>query len=141
MPGPLTLYDEDFYLWTLKMADVLRTGRLDELDAEHLADEIEDMGKNNARELESRITQILEHLLKLRLAQGLIQEYNQNGWRASILRQKRELASLLRQSPSLQRRVTPDFIQACYRDAAATVSAEYRVEPPSECPFSPQEIL
>jgi hypothetical protein len=48
MPDPVTLYDEEFYLWTLKMAEALRRGRFTELDPEHLAEEIADMGKNNA---------------------------------------------------------------------------------------------
>jgi Domain of unknown function DUF29 len=141
MPDPATLYDEDFYLWTLKMAEALRTGRFTELDTEHLAEEIADMGKNNARELESRLTQVLEHLLKLKLAKGLILEYNQSAWQASILRQQDELDSLFHQSPSLRFRIDADLIQKCYRHAAARVATEYKVEPPAECPFSQEEIL
>jgi hypothetical protein len=135
------LYDQDFYLWTRETAAALRAGRLADVDIERVAEEIEDMGKSNARELESRLTQILEHLLKLRLAKGLILEYNQGGWQASILRQRDELDSLLRQSPSLRRRIAPQLIDECYRRAAARVAAEYKVEPPTECPFAAEEIF
>jgi Domain of unknown function DUF29 len=135
------LYDQDFYLWTRETAAALRAHRLADLDTEHLAEEIEDMGSRNTRELESRVTQILEHLLKLRLAKGLILEYNQGPWKASILRQRNELSTLLRQSPSLRRFISADLIQACYRRATAVIAAEYKVEPPLECPFSEEEVL
>lgn len=135
------LYDEDFYLWALQNASALRAGRLIDLDTEHLAEEIESMAGREKRELESRITQILEHLLKLRLAKGLILEYNQGGWQASILRQRNELARLLQDSPSLKRKICPELIQDCYRNAAVAVALEYKVEPPAECPFSVEDVL
>jgi hypothetical protein len=135
------LYDEDFYLWALHNAAALREGRLADLDTQNLAEEIESMAGRERRELQSRITQILEHLLKLRLAKGLLLEYNQGGWQASILRQRREIGSLIRESPSLKRRIVPELIQECYREAGATVALEYKVEPPAECPFSVEDIL
>jgi hypothetical protein len=91
--------------------------------------------------LESRTTQILEHLLNLKLAKGLILKYNQSAWQASTLRQRDELDSLFHQSPSLQFRIDADLIQRCYRHAAARVATEYKVEPPAACPFAQEEIL
>lgn len=135
------LYDRDFYLWTRETAAALRARRFADLDIDHVAEEIEDMGKSNARELESRISQILEHLLKLQLAKGNLLEYNQTGWQASIVRQRNELDALLNESPSLRRLITPDLIRACYRRAARVVATEYKVEPPADCPFSQEEIL
>jgi Domain of unknown function DUF29 len=135
------LYEEDFYLWTRETAAALRARRFADLDVEHAAEEIEDMGKSNVRELESRVTRILEHLLKLRMAKGTILEYNQSGWQASIVRQRGELESLLRQSPSLKRKIGRELIKECYRNAAAVVATEYKVEPPADCPFSVEEIL
>jgi hypothetical protein len=141
MTEPQQLYDRDFYLWTLQTAEALRAGRVKDVDLEHVAEEIEDMGKRNARELESRVTQILEHLLKVRLAKGVILEYNQGAWQASILRQRNELDALLQESPSLRQRIGPDFIRKCYRHAAAVVAAEYKVDTPEECPFAAEQIL
>ena len=135
------LYEQDFFLWTRETAAALRARRFADLDVDHIAEEIEDMGLRDKRELESRLTRILEHLLKLRLAKGVILEYNQAGWQASVFRQRRELAKLLRYSPSLRRLVTPDLIRECYQEAAAAVAIEYKVEPPNECPFAEEEIL
>ena len=47
-------YDSDFYGWTQEQADLLRSGRLTELDTQNLLAEIEAMGRRERRELESR---------------------------------------------------------------------------------------
>jgi hypothetical protein len=141
MPKTQELYDQDFNLWAEEMAAALRARRMEAVDIEHVAEEIEDLAKSNRRELENRIIRILEHLLKLRLAKGLILEYNQRSWHASIVRQQTEIDSLLRQSPSLGRLIDPEFIQACYLRAAAIVTAEYGVEPPAQCPFQRGDVL
>lgn len=135
------LYDQDFYLWTRETAAALRARRFADLDIDHVAEEIEDMGKREARELKSRIIQVLEHLLKLRVAKGVILEYNQAGWQASIIRQRDELDTLLEESPSLRRLVTPELIQACYGRARTRVMTEYKIDTPVECPFSQQEVI
>jgi hypothetical protein len=135
------LYDQDFYLWTRETAAALRARRFADLDIDQVAEEIESIGRSNVRELGSRIAQILEHLLKLRLAKGNLLEYNQTGWQASIVRQRNELDALLDESPSLRCLITPDLIRVCYRRAAKVVAIEYKVEPPAECPFSQEEVL
>ena len=59
-----TSYDKDVILWSEDQARLLRAGRFAELDIEHLADEIEDVGKSEKRELASRVAALLAHLLK-----------------------------------------------------------------------------
>jgi hypothetical protein len=135
------IYCQDFDIWAEETAAALRAGRWTDLDVEHLAEEIEDMSRRNARELESRMTRILEHLLKLRIAGGAILHRNQRGWQASIIRQRTEIEALLRESPSLKCRITAESIEACYERAAAVVAAELGLDPPRECPFGPQDVL
>jgi Domain of unknown function DUF29 len=140
MPKAQELYDRDFNFWTEETAAALRSRRMEAVDIEHLAEEIEDLGKRDRRELRSRLTQILENLLKLRLAKGLILEYNQRSWHASIVRQQNEIDDLLRESPSLRRLIDPELIQACYQRAAAVLTAD-GVEPPAQCPFQREDVL
>ncbi|MBF0337765.1 MAG: DUF29 domain-containing protein [Nitrospirae bacterium] len=52
------LYDTDFYQWSLKTAELIRQGRFAELDIENIAEDIESLGKNNKRELSSRISSV-----------------------------------------------------------------------------------
>ncbi|MBV9287060.1 MAG: DUF29 domain-containing protein, partial [Hyphomicrobiales bacterium] len=52
-------YDRDIILWSQEQARLLRAGRFSKLDIEHLADEIEDVGKSEKRELASRMAVLL----------------------------------------------------------------------------------
>ena len=57
-------YEADFYQWSLEQARLLRSGEWKAVDVEHLAEEIEDMGKSLRREWESRLKVLIVHLLK-----------------------------------------------------------------------------
>ena len=57
------LYEQDFYAWAREQATLLRAGRYDELDLEHLTEEVEDLGGSLYRSVRSRVRTIIEHLL------------------------------------------------------------------------------
>jgi len=57
-------YEHDINAWANEQARLLRAGRFDLLDVEHIAGEIEDVGKSEQRELASRMVVLLAHLLK-----------------------------------------------------------------------------
>jgi hypothetical protein len=63
------LYEEDFVRWTEEQSRALRkasqSGVNLPLDWENLAEEIDDLGRSLRRELRSRLTVIVEHLMKL----------------------------------------------------------------------------
>ena len=59
-------YHQDIIAWAEEQARLLRAGRLDGLDLEHLAEEIEDVGKSEQRELANRMALLMAHLLKWR---------------------------------------------------------------------------
>ena len=60
-------YEDDFYAWTQHQAEVLRSMPAPDnrFDREHVAEEIEDLGKSERDAVRSRIRRIIEHLLKL----------------------------------------------------------------------------
>ncbi len=60
------LYDRDFYEWTQRNAELLRAGRVSQADLAHIAEELEDMGKSEKRELENRLNELLIHLSEAR---------------------------------------------------------------------------
>jgi hypothetical protein len=98
-----SLYDEDFLLWSKEQAAALRAaakgGSNQVLDWEHIAGEIEDLGKSNRRELYSRLLVVLEHLLKLQHSPAA---NPRNGWKATIVRERAYIEALLDDSPSLR---------------------------------------
>ena len=59
-----TNYETDVVAWANEQARLIRAGKFDQLDLEHLAEEIEDVGKSEQRELASRMAVLLMHLLK-----------------------------------------------------------------------------
>ena len=134
------LYDTDFALWAEHTAELIRSGRFEAVDLEHVAEEIEDMGRRDLRELSSRLERTLEHALKLRLVGGVDHARNERGWRASMARQQSNIQGLLAQSPSLRRRI-PELMAGAYSAAARVVTIEYDVTAPAECPWTAEELL
>lgn len=59
-----TLYEQDFCLWVDETAAKLRAGEFDQVDWEHLVEEVEALARRARWELESRLRVLLSHLLK-----------------------------------------------------------------------------
>ena len=59
-----TPYEVDVIAWAQEQAALLRAGRLDEIDAEHIADEIEDVARTEIRELAKRVATLLGYLIE-----------------------------------------------------------------------------
>ena len=58
------LYERDLYAWVQEQVALLRAGRLGEIDAENIAEEISDVGSNEYDKLESALRVLLAHMLK-----------------------------------------------------------------------------
>jgi len=138
-PARTSLYHEDFYLWTQRSAELLRAGKLEEVDALHAAEEIEDMGKRDLNELNSRTQVLLMHLLKWHLQP----EKRSPSWQATIVTQRIEIEALLRTSPSLRRwlglELSGNYARAIKRTLPETGLG--RDQFPAECPFTLEQIL
>src|SRR5882762_8685682 len=95
--SPELLYEEDFYAWTQQQAELLR--RLpalgNEIDLEHIAEEIEDLGRSDLRAAQSLCEHIIEHFLKLQYS-GL--EQPADHWRDEIVEWRLQLDKLLTRS-------------------------------------------
>lgn len=93
------LYDRDLALWYADTLAKLKAGVLDELDTEHLIEEIEGLAARDRRELKTRLKVLLAHLLK-RIYVSMPENYR--GWENTIDEQREQLQDLLAQSPSLR---------------------------------------
>ena len=63
-PAKRTRYEEDPYTWVSEQVALLRAGRLDEIDAENVAEELSDVGGEQYNRLESALEVLLMHMLK-----------------------------------------------------------------------------
>ncbi len=133
------LYDNDFVLWLEEQGRALRGRRLADLDVPNIIEEIEALGRDQRRELGSRISVVLTHLLKLAYRPAR----KSRSWRVTLFTQRGEIARLLEASPSL-RRLIPEAIQHNYpraRRAAALETALSLKRFPADCPFEAAEVL
>jgi len=133
------LYNQDFYAWTKQQASLLQAEELEQLDIPNLIEEIESMGKSQRRELDSRLTILLMHLLKLQQRPT----YSGNSWYSTVDTQRREIGLVLRDSPSLRCEVL-DGIAYAYpraRKDAARETKSALATFPTDCPWTVEEIL
>ena len=112
------LYEHDFYSWALRQAEALRRADAERVNTSapidwlHLAEEVEDMGKEQADKLESVLRVLLLHLLKW----GYQPEARSASWRGSIVEQRRRAVRLWRKNPDL-RPQTDELVRDAYADA------------------------
>jgi hypothetical protein len=139
MSTTAALYDQDFYLWCLETCATLGAREFEALDVCHLIEEIRALAGRDRRELTSRLETLVMHLLKWHY-----QPAERSGsWRGTIRRERREIARLLVQSPSLKQMV-PDDITTGYPHAREDASDEtgLRLDTFSvTCPWTPEQVL
>lgn len=132
-------YERDFAVWLEDQAAALRSGHWNDVDLPNLIGEIEALAGNLRRELRSRLSVVLVHLLKLRYQP----EKRSGSWIASIYEQRDRLADLIEDSPSL-RRVVESYIEHAYSRARRIAAAQTELSVdtfPERCPFAIAEVL
>lgn len=93
-----TLYEQDFYAWANRNAQLIRAGKLSEIDVENIAEELEGMGRSEKRAFINRLAILLAHLLKWHFQPAL----RSRSWQYTIRAQRDQLYDLLEDSPSLK---------------------------------------
>lgn len=132
-------YEQDYALWLHTTCQLLRAGRLADLDIANLLEELDDMGRSEKRALTSNLIVVLMHLLKYAYQPG----QRSNSWRFTIKEHRRRLQEALKNSPSLKPYLEQVFAE-CYqeaRDLAATETGMSLATFPAESPFSPEQSL
>lgn len=138
-----SLYESDFHAWTRQQAHALRalqqegTVLRNDLDLARLAEEVENMGARERRELVNRLRVLLTHLLKWQhqpVRRG-------RSWELTVIEQRERLAIHLRQNPSL-RALLPDVQDDAYRLAVLRAERETGLNGfPDRCPYALDDIL
>jgi hypothetical protein len=132
-----TNYNLDFYAWTQQQAELLRQGKVDSLDLDNIAEEIEDMGRSERRELGSRLEVLVMHLLKWQFQPSL----RCRSWELTIKEQRLRLEKLLQKNPSLQPKLAELLVEIY---PLASISAERETglsNFPETCPYLLIDVL
>lgn len=134
------LYDADTAAWAQTSANLLREHRFDELDIEHLIEELEDMGKSERRALESHLVVLLMHLLKWQYQPGL----RTISWKLSIANARQSIDDTLQDSPSLNPRFAePEFVERAYSKARRLAAIETSLDLsvfPEHCQYRTDQL-
>ena len=136
-----TSYEKDVVAWANEQAALLRAGKFSALDIEHIAEEIEDVGKSEQRELASRMAVLLAHLLKWQWQP----ERRGASWQTTLRIQRTAITRRLDKTPSLRPMLgDSDWISDMWGDARQQAAAEMQIGVallPETCPWSMKQAL
>ena len=132
------LYEADETAWLEATADLVRNGLLDQVDLKSLAEYLTDMARRDRREVESRLTMLLAHVLKW-IHQP---DRRLRSWRATVVEQRQELCGLVGRGVLLlhAQAVLPEaYLKSVERAAAETGLTESAFT--DTCPYTLDELL
>ncbi|MBD2113184.1 MULTISPECIES: DUF29 domain-containing protein [Cyanophyceae] len=133
------LYEQDYALWLDTTGQLLKAGRLAEVDIANLLKELNDMGRSEKQALTSNLIVVLMHLLKYAYQPG----QRSNNWRFTLKEHRRRLQEALGTSPSLTDYFEQIFAD-CYQEARDLTATETGVgleNFPIESPFTHEQVL
>ncbi|WAJ26765.1 DUF29 domain-containing protein [Antarcticirhabdus aurantiaca] len=136
---PDDLYERDFYAWTQDQAAKLRARAHNAIDWDNAAEEIESLGSSQKREIRNRLRVLLAHLLKWQYQASR----RKVGWRQTIREQRRQIESVLDDSPSLKA-LPGEILAEVYDKAIEDAVDETRLPSsvfPAACPWTIDEII
>jgi hypothetical protein len=137
------LYDRDYYAWVQDQVEALRRHRVEDVDWENLAEEIEDLGKSERRSIESQMVRMLEHLLKLQYAGGTIRRNNARSWQLSVKDARLVVRKLLDENPSLRPGLAGILSYAYQRGRLAALRKARLPDDaiPESCPWAVEHVM
>ena len=134
-----TRYEDDFYTWVSEQVALLRAGRIEDIDAQNIAEELEGVGRSEAAKLRSILRVVLMHMLKW----DQQPEHRTRSWIHSIREQRSRLARLMKDNPGLRPRREEALADAdeSARMWAADETNLPEDEFPDDCPYDWEDIL
>lgn len=132
-------YETDVVAWSNEQAQLIRDKKFALLDLEHIAEEIEDVGKSEKRELASRMAVLLSHLLKWQFQP----ERQCRSWSQTINDQRIELDYHLDENPSLKNSLEDErWLKMVWAKATSQARQETNLDCfPVSCPWKMADIL
>jgi hypothetical protein len=134
-----SLYQLDYLQWIERTIAHLQHENYDQVEWEHLIEEIKDMGRSERRGLESNLIILLLHLLKWQYQPS----HRSGSWEGSILEHRRRIHKAIEDSPSLH-----PYLQAILAESYTAAQKQAKAETglpleifPIQCLYSLPELL
>jgi hypothetical protein len=133
------IYDQDYYLWLEKTTELLKAGKLNQLDWEHLIEEIENLGRSEKRAVVSLLKQLIKHLLLYNywLTE---RQWSGRGWLEEISNFRFELLQYL-DSKTLRNYAEQELSSIYTRARKEAILKSNIADIPVNCPYSLEQIL
>jgi hypothetical protein len=133
----VSIYEIDFYRWTVEQAAALRDKAWERVDVEAVAEEIESLGRRDRREIGLRLEILLIRLLKYQYQP----ELRCGSWRGSIVEARAGIAAVIDDSPSLKLYPAACFDKAWQTACRRTLAETGLYHLPEACPWSVEQVL
>ncbi|MBY0524814.1 MAG: DUF29 domain-containing protein [Gemmataceae bacterium] len=132
------LFEADETAWLEQMSGLIKERQFSKLDYKNLQEYLFDMAQRDRREVMSRLTVLLTHLLKW----DFQPRKRSRSWQATIAEQQHELQDEL-ESKTLRNHaleILPKAYERAVKRAAIETGLAVRRFPP-ECPYSLDDVL
>jgi len=132
------LYETDETAWLDAMAELIDTGNVNDLDLAHLAEFLAAMARRDRREIVSRLTILIAHVLKWHHQP----ENRSKSWRRTVVVQRQTLIAQL-ESKTLRNHAEASLAEA-YANALELAAVETELEEatfPAICPWTLDQLL
>lgn len=132
-------YEEDFHGWTMQNVQLLKQGKYQEADIEHIIEELEEMGISNENQLINRLSVLIAHLLKWQFQP----DFRGRSWEGTIEEQRNKINRLIKKNPSLKAKVS-EAIEEGFSDSKSIIKKETPIDLkvlPSTCPYTFDQII
>jgi hypothetical protein len=133
------LYDVDDAQWLEETVSLLKKHQFQQLDLDHLIEELEDLGREKKNAVASLLEQIIRHLLLLQYWTTEA-EYNAVHWQEEIYTFRTQLG---RKITTNLRNYLEKELNSIYQDALGFVKIKTinSVVFPPDCPYSLEQLL
>ena len=108
-----------------------------DLDIENLVEEVRDLSKRERDRLLSSIRLIAHRLLKW----GYQLQRRSRSWQITIQRERLNIKKYLRDSPSLKRYLTDEYLHQVYETGRLDAIAETDLDMPMDCAYAIADVL
>lgn len=132
-------YEADFFKWTQTQANLLKKEEFTKLDIDNLIEEIESLGKSQRDKLESHLTILLMHLLKIEYQPT----HHSKSWDLSVKNARHHVKKTIEQNPSLKSKMA-EILNDAYYSARLMAAQETGLDEkvfPKSCKLKIEEIL
>ena len=132
------LYHTDYYTWAMTNAQLLKEGKLGEVDYINLAEEVKDLGKSEYYKLESYFANLLSHLYKW----DNQPELRSKSWKNTIKHSFIQIEDIINDNPGLKPQIKKAYNKA-WNEAANIIfkDTQGKIDVPDDLPYSLKEAI